>query len=46
VIISWVAPFDNHLPIDSYRVLIKDAAAQYTEYTDLCDGSDVAAMTE
>lgn len=38
--IAWVAPFDNHVPITGFKVLIKTSSGQYEEFTDVCDGQD------
>lgn len=40
IVIKWVAPFDNYLPITSYQILLLQKDGEYTELPSLCDGSD------
>jgi len=43
VIVDWTAPFDNHMPITGYRILIgQQDGSYYTEDQIGCDGSSDA----
>lgn len=44
--IQWTAPFDNYLAISQYRVWLKESTGSFVEKLELCDGSDMTAMTE
>jgi hypothetical protein len=46
VIVSWLAPFDNHVPITAYRVELENASGLFEEMVDLCDGSDREGLEE
>lgn len=40
--VTWDAPFDNHSPITSYVILLKESDGSFVENKDLCDGSSTS----
>ena len=45
VLLDWVAPSSNGLPITSYTVLIRKSDLVYTEDLSVCDGSTSNSLT-